>query len=50
MEFEDVGGQVVENAGGPDHSEVEEACGTRMLVMGKVQYVKRIQRFLARDK
>ena len=50
LEFEDVGGQVVDDADEPENSEVEEAGGTRMMVMDKVQDVKWIQRLLAREK
>ena len=50
LEFEDVGGQVVDDADKPENSEVEEARGTRMLLMDKVQGVKWIQRLLAREK
>ena len=50
LEFEDVGGQVVDDADEPENSEVEEAGGKHMLVMDKVQDVKWIQRLLAREK
>ena len=50
MEFEDVGGQAVDDADEPENSEDEEAGGKRMLVMDKVQDVKWIQRLLAREK
>ena len=50
LEFEDVGGQVVDDADEPENSEVEEAGGTRMLLMDKVQDVKWIQRLLTREK
>ena len=43
-------GQVVNDADEPENSDVEEAGGTRMLVMDKVQDVKWIQRLLAREK
>ena len=50
LEFEDVGGQAVDDAEEPEDSEGEEAGGPRMLVMDKVQDVKWIQRLLAREK
>ena len=50
LEFEDVGGQVVDDADEPENEEDEEAGGTRMLVMDKVQDVKWTQRLLAREK
>ena len=50
LEFEDVGGQVVDDADEPESEEVHEAGDTRMMVMGKIQDVKWIQQLLAREK
>ena len=50
LEFEDVGGQVVDDADEPESEEVHEAGGTRMMVMDKIQDVKWVQRLLAREK
>ena len=41
---------MVDDAYEPENSEVEEAGGTRMLMMNKVQDVKWTQRLLAREK
>ena len=49
LEFEDVGGQVVDDEDEPQNSDVEETGDTRMLVMDKVLDVKWIQRLLARE-
>ena len=52
MEFEDVGGQAVDdNTDEPDNSDVEGAgAERRIMVTHKVQHVKRILRLLARGK
>ena len=50
LEFEDVGGQVVDDADEPENEEVDEVGGTRMMVLDKIQDVKWVQRLLAREK
>ena len=50
LEFEDVGGQVVDDADEPESEEVHEAGDTRMMVMDKIQDAKWVQRLLARAK
>ena len=50
LEFEDVGGQVVDDADELESEEALEAGNTRMMVMDKVQDAKWIQRLLAREK
>ena len=50
MEFEDVGGQAIDEADEPENEEVEKVGSNRMLVMDKVQDVKWIARLLGREK
>ena len=41
---------MVDDADEPENEEVEEVGGTRMMVLGKIQDVKWVQRLLAREK
>ena len=50
LEFEDVGGQVVDDDGQAADEEEQEADRSRFLVMDKVQDIKWIQRLLVREK
>ena len=50
LEFEDVGGQLVDDADEPESEEFHEAGDTRMMVIDKVQDAKWVQRLLAREK
>ena len=50
VEFEDVGGQVVDDADEPESEEDHGAGETRMTVMDKVQDINWVQRLLARAK
>ena len=50
LEFEDVGGQAIDEADEPENEEVEKVGSNRMLVMDKVQDVKWIARLLGREK
>ena len=50
LEFEDVGGQVVDDDGAPPDEEEREADRSRFLVLDKVQDIKWIQRLLVREK
>ena len=50
LEFEDVGGQVVDDADESESEEFHEAGDTRMMVMDKVQDAKWVQLILARER
>ena len=50
LEFEDVGGQVVDDEDEPGSEEGLKAGDSRMMVMDKIQDVKWAQRLLAREK
>ena len=49
LEFEDVGGQVVDDADESESEEFHEAGDTRMMVMDKVEDAKWVQLILARE-
>ena len=50
LEFEDVGGQVVDDADEPESEDDHKVHDTRMMVLEKIQDIKRAHRLLAREK